>query len=626
MHLPRFFKMPTTGLAVARRGLLNMHHHDYVMPLAYAIASADVKVKPFSHAPAFGLAANPISQSHRFALSVCPARLLRRPTARRSRYFVTACSRSLGNERTDHPPDKNSVSNATDPLETDELQQDGADGSVETFSVGWSKANPAFRSKEDDPVLVSATAAFQVDDGSLSENASFVAPRRLRRKGDGTGAVASSPTFSMAGRISSLFNRFVAANQIPKSMLDVVFLALLFITWYWSNTAFNVFNKQVLKVFPFPVTCTVVQFFVAAVCMVLLWILRLKERPHINRFLLRATLPLGVLHAAGFLLTNMSLGKVSVAFTHTVKSTEPFFSVALTPSILGEVPTWGIMISLFPIVAGVALASATEVSFNWIGFLAAVGSNVALQSRNVLSKKLMTRATGDGKIKSKKFNKSPVRDNRVSTGSLSSNPNTSTDDKRHGFLNDNPSSPNFASQSAIPLSSDSNDDIALPFTEQEDMALRSLDNVNLFATMTILAFILLLPLSFLSEGMPLLGAYAAPAVTGMSSIVMYRKLAIGGICRCLDVLSSYMILQRVSPVTHSVGNCVKRAVVIAFSIVIFKTQMSLLNIVGTMLALTGVFIYSLVISACKQNSFGPDSPMCKPIYEMEVELTEGGGI
>ena len=43
---------------------------------------------------------------------------------------------------------------------------------------------------------------------------------------------------------------------------------------------------------------------------------------------------------------------------------------------------------------------------------------------------------------------------------------------------------------------------------------------------------------------------------------------------------SYMILQRVSPVTHSVGNCVKRVVVIVSSVVFFQTPVSLINSLG----------------------------------------------
>lgn len=41
-----------------------------------------------------------------------------------------------------------------------------------------------------------------------------------------------------------------------------------------------------------------------------------------------------------------------------------------------------------------------------------------------------------------------------------------------------------------------------------------------------------------------------------------------------------MILQRVSPVTHSVGNCVKRVVVIVSSVIFFQTPVSPINSIG----------------------------------------------
>lgn len=41
-----------------------------------------------------------------------------------------------------------------------------------------------------------------------------------------------------------------------------------------------------------------------------------------------------------------------------------------------------------------------------------------------------------------------------------------------------------------------------------------------------------------------------------------------------------MILQRVSPVTHSVGNCVKRVVVIVTSVLFFRTPVSSINALG----------------------------------------------
>jgi solute carrier family 35, member E1 len=41
-----------------------------------------------------------------------------------------------------------------------------------------------------------------------------------------------------------------------------------------------------------------------------------------------------------------------------------------------------------------------------------------------------------------------------------------------------------------------------------------------------------------------------------------------------------MILAMVSPVTHSVGNCVKRVVVIVTSVLFFRTPVSPINSLG----------------------------------------------
>ena len=71
---------------------------------------------------------------------------------------------------------------------------------------------------------------------------------------------------------------------------------------------------------------------------------------------------------------------------------EPFFSVLLSSLFLGESPSLAVVASLLPVVGGVALASTSEVTFNWPGFLAAMGSNLTFQSRNVFSKKFMAKA------------------------------------------------------------------------------------------------------------------------------------------------------------------------------------------------------------------------------------------
>lgn len=297
-------------------------------------------------------------------------------------------------------------------------------------------------------------------------------------------------------------------GEVGKTLL----LGSLFGLWYLFNIFFNIYNKQVLKVYRFPVTVTGFQFFVGSLIVAIMWILNLHERPPVSKTQLIAILPLACVHTLGNLFTNMSLGRVAVSFTHTIKAMEPFFSVLLSALFLKEYPSLLVLVSLVPIVGGVALASLTEASFNWAGFLSAMASNVTFQSRNVLSKKLMVKKEG------------------------------------------------------------------------------SMDNINLFSIITIMSFFLLAPFTLLFEGVKFTPGYIESV--GLDVKVLAVRALIAAICFHSYQQVSYMILQRVSPVTHSVGNCVKRVVVIIASVLFFRTPVSAINGLGTGVALAGVFAYS----------------------------------
>lgn len=141
--------------------------------------------------------------------------------------------------------------------------------------------------------------------------------------------------------------------------------------------------------FPYPLTCTAIQFAIGSLLAGFMWLFRLHPRPHLQEGALKAISPLATIHVVGNVLTNVSLRAVAPSFTHTVKALEPFFSVLMSAIFLGDRPTLAVVASLIPIISGVALASTSELSFNWTGFIAALGSNITFQSRNVLSKKFM---------------------------------------------------------------------------------------------------------------------------------------------------------------------------------------------------------------------------------------------
>ncbi|KAK4394688.1 Phosphoenolpyruvate/phosphate translocator 1, chloroplastic [Sesamum angolense] len=290
-----------------------------------------------------------------------------------------------------------------------------------------------------------------------------------------------------------------------KSLRDTLVLGTLFGFWYLFNIYFNIYNKQVLKAFHYPVTVSLGQFAVGTVLVILMWTFNLYKRPKISGAQLAAIFPLAVVHTLGNLFTNMSLGKVAVSFTHTIKAMEPFFSVVLSAMFLGEFPTIWVVSSLVPIVGGVALASLTEASFNWAGFWSAMASNLTNQSRNVLSKKFMVKKE------------------------------------------------------------------------------ESLDNITLFSIITIMSFILMIPTTFFMEGITFTPSYLEAA--GVNVKEVYTRSLLAALCFHAYQQVSYMILQRVSPVTHSVGNCVKRVVVIVTSVLFFRTPVSPINSLGTAIAL-----------------------------------------
>ncbi|KAL1553363.1 holo-[acyl-carrier-protein] synthase [Salvia divinorum] len=298
-------------------------------------------------------------------------------------------------------------------------------------------------------------------------------------------------------------------------LIRTVQLAAMFGVWYMLNIYFNIFNKQVLKVYHFPATLTAFQFGCGTVMILLMWGLNLYPKPKINKTQFLQIFLLAVGHTLGNLLTNISLGKVAVSFTHTIKAMEPFFTVLLSAIFFGERPSLWIVSSLVPIVGGVALASCTEVSFNWIGFGTAMASNLTNQTRNVFSKKLMRK----------------------------------------------------------------NDE--------------SLDNINLFSIITIISFLFLAPAAIILEGVKFSPSYLQYAASeGLNVKELCVRALLSGLCFHTYQQVSYMILGMVNPVTHAVGNSVKRVVVIVSSVIFFRTPVSPVNSLGTALALAGVFLYS----------------------------------
>jgi len=104
------------------------------------------------------------------------------------------------------------------------------------------------------------------------------------------------------------------------------------------------------------------------------------------------------------------------------------------------------------------------------------------------------------------------------------------------------------------------------------------------------------PLALVFEGSSAPGAFRAlSARGGVDAVVLAGKtLFYASVCFQLYQQLSFSVLERVSPVTHSVGNSLKRVVIIAASVIVFRNPVSATNIAGTALAIAGVVWYGRV--------------------------------
>lgn len=160
--------------------------------------------------------------------------------------------------------------------------------------------------------------------------------------------------------------------------------------WYLLNVKFNIINKQIYNYFPYPWFVSCVHLAVGLLVMGISWGTNMVKFQKPTKAFFSALMIPAFLHAFGHSLTNVSFAAVAVSFTHTIKTLEPVCSSIGAYLVSGTVYPIPVYLSLVPVMAGVALASATELSFTWLGFSTAMASNVAFAGRAIFSKKLMS--------------------------------------------------------------------------------------------------------------------------------------------------------------------------------------------------------------------------------------------
>lgn len=292
-----------------------------------------------------------------------------------------------------------------------------------------------------------------------------------------------------------------------------------FFMWYFLNVIFNIMNKKIYNYFPYPYFVSAVHLGVGVAYCLGSWAVGLPKRAPMNNTILKLLIPVGICHAIGHITSNVSFATVAVSFTHTIKALEPFFNASASQFILGQSIPLSLWLSLAPVVLGVSMASLTELSFNWTGFVSAMISNISFTYRSIYSKKAMT----------------------------------------------------------------------------------GMDSTNLYAYISIIALLVCLPPAIIVEGPKLMSHGFADAIAKVGMTKFITDLFWVGMFYHLYNQIATNTLERVAPLTHAVGNVLKRVFVIGFSIVIFGNKISTQTGIGTGIAIAGVAMYSYIKAKIEED-------------------------
>ncbi|KAK8643435.1 hypothetical protein V6N13_012734 [Hibiscus sabdariffa] len=202
--------------------------------------------------------------------------------------------------------------------------------------------------------------------------------------------VASAAAADADGGEIEISEGYAKTSKSFAERFPALVTGFFFFMWYFLNVIFNILNKKVYNYFPYPYFVSVIHLVVGVAYCLVSWGVGLPKRAPIDKELLVLLTPVAFCHALGHVMSNVSFAAVAVSFTHTIKALEPFFNAAASQFVLGHQIPLSLWLSLAPVVIGVSMASLTELSFNWTGFISAMISNIAFTYRSIYSKKAMT--------------------------------------------------------------------------------------------------------------------------------------------------------------------------------------------------------------------------------------------
>ncbi|KAJ3370348.1 suppressor of loss of ypt1 [Allomyces arbusculus] len=355
--------------------------------------------------------------------------------------------------------------------------------------------------------------------------------------------------------------RTVRRLTSPDSTLGLVLMCML---WYASSALTNTVKKQILQVFPYPVTVTIAQFASVGILSVLGASLDWLALRRLDADVVRTTWYLGLFQLGGHVLTSLALSRAPVALVQTVKALSPLFTVVLCRVLFGmrsPLRVWG---ALVPLMAGVVLACAfrpksADAPLQTSGLLLATLSTLIFVLQSIVCKKILGRSsstTASASPRSKAHaSLLPVA---LSAKEVAANAgNKHMHERRH-------------SVAAPPIA-----------------AVAKLDKVNLLFYSSLFALLFMVPVWLTSDAWSLW--------TSAEGLAVDRHLVglfvLNGASHFTQATIAFSLLSRVSNVTYSVVSLFKRVAIIVASILWLGEVVSGTQAIGVALAMVGLWLY-----------------------------------
>lgn len=129
-------------------------------------------------------------------------------------------------------------------------------------------------------------------------------------------ALSMTPAFSISSKEPPLTRP--SSGALASNPYTFIILCGL---WYASSALSSNTGKQILNLFLFPVTLTIVQFFfVAFYCLLLMSpAVRFSKLRTPTRAIIKNTLPMGMFQVGGHMFSSIAMSRIPVSTVHTIK-------------------------------------------------------------------------------------------------------------------------------------------------------------------------------------------------------------------------------------------------------------------------------------------------------------------